>query len=95
MPVSSTVELSISFKQSGVSLTHLLRPVIKTILDIFVVLFVKYNLGDEIEGEMGSAWSTHWTDKNTYSILAGKPESKRPFGKPKRRAKGSVKMELK
>jgi hypothetical protein len=36
---------------------------------------------------MGRACSTHREKLNAYTILVGKPESKRPQGRPKRRGK--------
>jgi hypothetical protein len=34
---------------------------------------------------MGRACSTHGENKNTYKIVVGKPERKRPLGRPRRR----------
>jgi hypothetical protein len=34
---------------------------------------------------MGRACSTNWAKKNTYRILAGKPEGNRPLLTPRRR----------
>jgi hypothetical protein len=33
--------------------------------------------------------------KNAYKILAGKPEGKRPLGRPRRGCEDNIKMELK
>jgi hypothetical protein len=33
--------------------------------------------------------------RNAYNILVGKPEEKRPFGRPRRRWEDSIKMDLK
>jgi hypothetical protein len=33
--------------------------------------------------------------KSEYTILAGKPEGKRPFGRPKNKWKDDIKVELK
>jgi hypothetical protein len=33
--------------------------------------------------------------RNTYKILVGKPEGKRPLGRPKRRREDDIKMDLK
>jgi hypothetical protein len=33
--------------------------------------------------------------RNSYKILVGKPEGKRPLGRPKRRWEDNIKMELK
>jgi hypothetical protein len=32
--------------------------------------------------------------RNEYSILVGKPEGKRPFGRPRRRCEGNIRMDL-
>jgi hypothetical protein len=43
------------------------------------VLFAKYNQNDHVkEDEIGCACSTHGENGNTYRILVGKPEGKRP-----------------
>ena len=33
--------------------------------------------------------------RNTYGVLVGKPEGKRPLGRPRRRLEDNIKMELK
>jgi hypothetical protein len=35
-----------------------------------------------------------WAKRNTYRILVGKPERKRPLGKPTRRCVDNIKMDL-
>jgi hypothetical protein len=35
-----------------------------------------------------------WRKKNTYRILVGKPERRRPLGRPRRRWVGNIKMDL-
>jgi hypothetical protein len=44
---------------------------------------------------MSRASSTHGEKRNAYKILAGKPEGKKPLGRPSRRWKGNIKMDLK
>jgi hypothetical protein len=34
---------------------------------------------------MGRAYSVNGTNKNAHKILVGKPEGKRPLGRPRRR----------
>jgi hypothetical protein len=46
------------------------------------------------EDEMGSACSTNWEKRNAYTVLVGKPEGKRPLGRPRRRWVDSIKMDL-
>jgi hypothetical protein len=46
------------------------------------------------EDEMGRACSTNGEKRNAYRILAGKPEGKRPLGRPRRRWVDNIKMDL-
>jgi hypothetical protein len=34
-------------------------------------------------------------NRNVYEILVGKPEGKRPLGRPRRRWEGNIRMDLK
>jgi hypothetical protein len=43
---------------------------------------------------MGRACSTHGEKRNAYRILMGKPEGKRPLGRPRRRWEDNTKMDL-
>jgi hypothetical protein len=43
---------------------------------------------------MGRAYSTYGDKRKAYSILVGKPEVKRPPGKPIRRWENNIKMDL-
>jgi hypothetical protein len=43
---------------------------------------------------MGRACSTNGEKRNAYRILAGKPEGKRPLGRPRRRWEDNIKMDL-
>ena len=44
--------------------------------------------------EIGGACSTYGGRKGAYRILVGKPEEKRPFGRPRRRREGNIKPDL-
>jgi hypothetical protein len=44
--------------------------------------------------EVGRACSTNGEKKNAYRILVGKPEGKRPLGRPKRRWVDNIRMDL-
>jgi hypothetical protein len=44
---------------------------------------------------MGRACSTNGETRNAYRILVGKPEGKRPLGRPRRRWVGNIKIDLK
>jgi hypothetical protein len=43
---------------------------------------------------MGKACSTKGQKRNAYGILVGKPEGKRPLGKPRRRWVDNIEMYL-
>jgi hypothetical protein len=47
------------------------------------------------EDDMGRACSTYGEKRKLYGILMGKPEGKRPLGRPKRRREENIKMDLK
>jgi hypothetical protein len=46
------------------------------------------------EDEMGRASSTNGEKKNTYTILLGKPEGKRPLERPRRKWVDNIKIYL-
>jgi hypothetical protein len=48
----------------------------------------------QVEDEMGRAYSTNGAKRNAYRILVGKPEGKRPLGRPRSRWLGNSKMDL-
>jgi hypothetical protein len=59
------------------------------------VLITKYYSGDKIEkNEMGGACSTYWEKRGAYSILVGRPEGRRPLGRPRLRWEDNIKMGL-
>jgi hypothetical protein len=43
---------------------------------------------------MGRACSTNGEKRNSYRIMVGKPEGKRPLGRPRRRWVDDIKMDL-
>jgi hypothetical protein len=43
---------------------------------------------------MGMACSTNGEKRNAYKILVGKPEGKRPLGRPRRRCMDNIKINL-
>jgi hypothetical protein len=43
---------------------------------------------------MGGTCSTNGEKRNAYGILMGKPEGKRPLGRPRRRWEDNMKMDL-
>jgi hypothetical protein len=36
----------------------------------------------------------HWEISNAYKILVGKPEGKRPLGRPRHRWEGNIRLDL-
>jgi hypothetical protein len=43
---------------------------------------------------MGGSCSTNGEKRNAYRLLVGKPEGKRPLGRPKRRWVDNIRMDL-
>jgi hypothetical protein len=57
--------------------------------------FARYNENDQLkEDEMGRECSTNGEKRNAYRTLVGKPEGKRPLGRPKLRWVDIIKMDL-
>jgi hypothetical protein len=48
-----------------------------------------------VTNEMGRACSTYGEDSGVHRVLVGKPEGKRPLGRPRRRWEDNIKMDLK
>jgi hypothetical protein len=59
------------------------------------VLIAKYNWNDQIkEDDMCKECSTNGEKRNTYMLLTGKLERKKPLRRPKRRWVDNIKMNL-
>jgi hypothetical protein len=43
---------------------------------------------------MGGSFSTNGEKRNAYRLLVGKPEEKRPLGRPRRRWVGNIRLDL-
>jgi hypothetical protein len=43
---------------------------------------------------MGVAYSTNGERRNEYRLLVGKPEERRPLGRPRRRWLDNIRMDL-
>ena len=55
---------------------------------------MQYCLGDQIEkNERGGACSKYGGEDRCSRVLVGKPEVKRPLGRPRRRRKENIKMD--
>jgi hypothetical protein len=51
-----------------------------------ILLFTKYNWNNQVEeDEMGRPCNTNGEKRSAYRLLVGKPEGKRPLGRPRRR----------
>jgi hypothetical protein len=51
--------------------------------------------GDKIEkNEMGWACSMYGDGRDVYSVVVGKPEGKRPLGRPRRRWEDNIRIDL-
>ena len=60
-----------------------------------MVLLAKYYAGGQIKkNEMGRACITYGKRTDVYRSLVGKPEGKRPLGRPRRRWDDNIKMDL-
>jgi hypothetical protein len=52
-------------------------------------------VGDKIENnEMGGACSMYGEGRAVYRVLVGKPEGKRPLGRPRHKWEDNIRMEL-
>ena len=59
------------------------------------VLLTKCYSGDQIEkNEVGGACSTYGEKRGVYGVLVGKPEGKRPLGRPRHRWKNNIETVL-
>jgi hypothetical protein len=43
---------------------------------------------------VGGACGTHREGRSVYRVLVGRPETKRPLGRPRRRCEVNIKMDL-
>jgi hypothetical protein len=46
------------------------------------------------ENEVGGTCGTHGEGRGVYRVLVGRPEGRRPLGRPRRRWKDNIKMDL-
>ena len=59
------------------------------------MLLTQYCAGDKIgKNEMGRACGTMEEGRGVHKVLVGKPEGKRPLGRPKLRWEDNIKMDL-
>ena len=63
-------------------------------VEIFVLLTQQCS-GDQIDKNgMGGKCSMYGERKGVYRVLVGKPEGKRPLGRPRCRCEDNIKMDL-
>jgi hypothetical protein len=54
-----------------------------------------YNQNNQVaKDEMGGSCSTNGGKRNAYRLLVGKPEGKRPLGRPRHRSVDNIRMDL-
>jgi hypothetical protein len=54
-----------------------------------------YNPGDQIEkNKMGAPCGTYEGGESTYRDLVGRPEGRRPLGRPRHRWEDNIKMDF-
>jgi hypothetical protein len=59
------------------------------------VLLTKNHSGDQVKKtEMARACSMYGSRTGAYRVLAGKPEKRRPLGRPLNRGDDNIKMDL-
>ena len=71
------------------------KPRLKFLCVLLSVLLTKYYAAGKIKtNEMGRACGTYGEDRGVHIVLVGKPEGKRPLGRPRRRWKNNIKIDL-
>jgi hypothetical protein len=65
-----------------------------TMRSFIIVLFTKCNQNHLVMDEMSRACSTHGEKRNAYRVLVGKPEGKRPLGRPRRWWEDNIRVDL-
>jgi hypothetical protein len=59
------------------------------------VILTHHCAGDKIDKiEMGGGSISNGAGRGVYRVLVGKPEGKRPVGRPRRRWEDNIKMDL-
>ena len=62
---------------------------------IYIYILTQYCAGGKIEtNEMGRACSAYGEDRGVQRVLVGKPDGKRPLGRPRRRWEDNIKLDL-
>jgi hypothetical protein len=54
-------------------------------MTLIICIHPKYYADRIKEDEMGKACGTHGRGEKIYNVLVGKPEGKRPLGRPRRK----------
>jgi hypothetical protein len=59
------------------------------------VFLTKYYSGDQVKkAEVSTACSTNGESRGAYRVLVGKPEGRKPLGKPRLRWEDNIKIDL-
>jgi len=67
----------------------------ETDLSLYVLILVRLYCGQLwLKNEMGEECGMHGGGTGVYRVLVGKPEGKRPRGRPRRRWKDNIEMDL-
>jgi hypothetical protein len=62
---------------------------------ILIVLFAKFNSNDQVNEDEKAGHAARMGEKRiAYKLLVGKPEGKRPLGRPRRRWADVIKLNL-
>ena len=63
--------------------------------ELLSVLLSNYNSDEEMKNkEMGEACGMHGEEERGYSVLVGKPDGKKPLGKPRGKWEDNIEMDL-
>ena len=62
---------------------------------LMICTLTQYCADDKIEkNEMGGSCVAYWGRGGVYRVLVGKPEGKRPLGRPRSRMEYHIKLDL-
>jgi hypothetical protein len=79
----------------SIIVTHKFTQKASCVDHLIPVLITKYYAGNQIEkNQIGGACSTYGEGRGAYRVLVGRPAGRRPLGRPRRRWKDNIKMEV-
>ena len=60
-----------------------------------LLFLIKYHSADQVKTtEIGGAYSTYVESRGAYRVLLGKPEERRPLGRPRLRWEDNIKLDV-